>query len=160
MLVKLYDIEITSRNAELVKEGIYVKKANVLDKDHIIRFIRDNFGSGSAWAYECEYALSNSPITCHIAACNKEIIGFSCFDATTKGFFGPMGVKESFRKKGVGAELLMRSLNSMKESGYAYAIIGSAGKSAVGFYKKLVNAMEIPDSPPEKSIYSNLASFS
>ena len=36
----------------------------------------------------------------------------------------PMAVLESERKKGVGRALLLKSLESMQELGYAYAIIG------------------------------------
>jgi GNAT superfamily N-acetyltransferase len=66
-----------------------------------------------------------------------------------------MGVKEDYRKKGVGRELLLKSLYSMKESGYAYAIIGWTASDAINFYTNNVNAVLIEDSPPNKSIYKN-----
>ena len=47
-----------------------------------------------------------------------------------------MAVLESERKKGIGKALLLKSLESMQELGYAYAIIGWPAKSAVDFYKK------------------------
>jgi predicted N-acetyltransferase YhbS len=154
MLVKLYAIDYTSNDA-LKSESIFVKKACIVDKSRILDFIKDNFEDEAAWIHECEYALFNNPPSCYVAVCNKEIVGFSCYDATAKGFFGPMGVRKDFRKKGVGRELLLRALYSMKESGYAYAIIGWPAESATGFYKNSVNAIEITDSPPSKSIYKN-----
>lgn len=155
MLVRLYERDYDSIKDELIKDGITVKKACILDKDVILQFIRENFSDAPMWPNECEYALFNNPISCHIAVKNKEIIGFSCYDATAKGFFGPMGVKDSFRGKGVGKELLFRSLASMKENGYAYAIIGWPAHSAARFYQTQVSAIEIPDTPPNKSIYKN-----
>lgn len=157
MLVKLYAIDFEF-DKRLSSDGIAVKRACIIDKSLILDFVRTHFPDESAWVHECEYSLFNNPITCCIAVKNKEIIGFSCYDATAKGFFGPMGVKESSRVKGVGRELLLRALYSMKESGYAYAIIGWPAHKAIGFYQKVVHAIEIEDSPPNKSIYQNAVS--
>ena len=154
MLVKLYAIDY-SFNKELLSEGITIKRACIIDKNAVLNFVKENFKDELAWIHECEYALFNNPISCYIAVQNKAIIGFSCYDSTAKGFFGPMGVKEGFRMKGVGLELLLRALFSMKESGYAYAVIGWPTKGAIKFYKKNVDAIEIEDSPPNKSIYKN-----
>ena len=41
--------------------------------------------------------------------------------------------------------LLLKSLESMQELGYAYAIIGWPAKSAVDFYKKCVDAIMIDE---------------
>lgn len=158
MLVKLYASELISNEKELSEEGIFIKKASIIDKNTILNFITDNFPDEPVWANECEYAMFNNPISCHIAIKSGEVIGFSCYDATARGFFGPMGVKEIYRKKGVGRELLIRSLLSMKEIGYAYAIIGWPAGRAIEFYKKTVNAILIEDSPPSKSIYKNTIS--
>ncbi|MCL2198717.1 MAG: GNAT family N-acetyltransferase [Defluviitaleaceae bacterium] len=155
MLVKLYAQEFKNVEPKLLKDGITIKKAFIGDKDTILNFIRENFRDEPIWPNECEYAMFNNPITCHIAVKGKELIGFSCYDATARGFFGPMGVRDDFRGKGVGKGLLLKSLASMKESGYAYAIIGWPAGNAVDFYKKTVFAVEIPDSPPCKSIYKN-----
>ena len=61
----------------------------------------------------------------------KEIVGFACYDATCMNFFGPTGVKESERGKGVGKALLLAALHAMKEQGYAYAIIGARVLSTI-----------------------------
>lgn len=155
MLVKLYSLDYKSAQVQLSQEGIMVKKAWIGDKDAILKFVRDNFKDELSWANECEYALFNNPVSCYIAVKNKEIIGFACYEATAKGFFGPMGVRADCRKKGVGAELLTRSLLSMKEAGYAYAIIGWPASSAIEFYKKQVDAVIIEGALPNKSIYKN-----
>ena len=56
-----------------------------------------------------------------------------------------MAVLESERKKGIGKALLLKSLESMRELGYAYAIIGWPTNSAVRFYKKCVDAIMIDE---------------
>ena len=61
--------------------------------------------------------------------------------------FGPTGVLESFRGQGVGSALLLAALFAMKAEGYAYAIIGGAGKQA-GFYERLAGASGIAGSDP------------
>lgn len=43
------------------------------------------------------------------------------------------------------ADMLFKSLESMQEIGYAYAIIGWPAKSAVDFYKKCVDAIMIDE---------------
>ena len=146
MLVNLYDID----NMVKCSKGIIIKRVLAPDRYKIVLFVKENFGD--AWASECECAFSNSPISCYIALKGTEIVGFACYDATCKNFFGPTGVKEEFRGKGIGSALLKKSLLSMKENGYAYAIIGSVGP--VEFYEKEVNAIIIESSDNNKNIYS------
>jgi len=76
----------------------------------------------------------------------NEILGFACYNATGKGFFGPTGVKKKMRGQGIGSVLLWRCLESQWEQGYAYSIIGGAGP--VDYYAKAVGATVIEDSNP------------
>ena len=159
LLVKLYDnLDFNTYDEIMSSQDVAIKKACITDKNLILDFVEKNFRNESIWRSECEYALFNNPISCHIAVKNKKIIGFACYDATTRGFFGPTGVTETERGKGIGTALLLKSLASMKEMGYAYAIIGWTS-NAINFYIKQVNAVEIPDSPPQKSIYKNMTAF-
>ena len=48
---------------------------------------------------------------------DKEIIGFACFEATAKNYFGPIGVAPDCREGGVGTGLLLSCLHSMWEMG-------------------------------------------
>ena len=77
---------------------------------------------------ECIASLSNNPITCYIAVKDFNIVGFISYEATAKNFVGPMGIMESERNKGIGKALMLKCLLSMKEMGYAYAIIGSSSE--------------------------------
>jgi len=63
-----------------------------------------------------------------------------------KGFFGPTGVDEEERGQGIGKALLLACLHGLKDLGYGYGIIGSAGP--VDFYKKCCGAVVIEDSAP------------
>jgi len=156
MLVKLYDMPIIDMTAQMKSEGIVIKRAMALNKVQVTEFVRSNFGDYSTdWASECERAIFNSPPSCYIAVKDGQIVGFACYDATAPGYFGPTGVSPSEQGKGIGTALLLRCMESMKEKGYGYAIIGYVVE-AVSFYEKTLNAVVIEGSSPEKSIYCNL----
>ena len=155
MLVKLYDMPKIDLDARLEAEGVKIKRAMSLDKADIAEFIRAHFYH--KWEYECERALFNNPSSCYIAVKGGMIIGFACYDATAPGFFGPTGVAPDETGKGIGKALLGKCLESMKEKGYGYAIIGYV-TTAIEFYAKAVNAVVIEGSEVNTSIYSNLVS--
>jgi len=141
LLVRLYDLP--PHDARL-PEGITVRRALAPERRLVIAWIERTFHS--AWASECELAFSAHPVATWIATKAGRVIGFACHDGIAKGFFGPTGVEEAERGQGVGAALLMATLRGMHEAGYAYAIIGWPGP--IDFYRKRVNAFEIPDSTP------------
>ena len=144
MLVKLYQVQPDFELEKKLKaEGIVIKRALGLDKTEILDFVRTNFSNG--WANECEMGLFNDG--CYIAVYEKKVVGFACFDATMKDYFGPTGVLKEMRGKGIGKALLLRCLHTMYERGYNYAIIGWAGPTK--FYEKNCGAMLIHDSTPK-----------
>ena len=59
---------------------------------------------------------------------------------------------ESERGKGIGKVLLIKALESLREMGYAYVIIGGVGPAE--FYEKAVNAKVIEGS--DVSVYERL----
>jgi predicted N-acetyltransferase YhbS len=96
--------------------------------------------------------MSASPAKIFIAVKEGELLGFACYDTSAKGFFGPTGVGEKARKKGIGTSLLLKSMEALKEDGYAYAVIGDAGP--VDYYQKTCSAQVIKGSG--KSIYRGM----
>lgn len=151
MLVKLYEEHDCSALVNLLKEKkIYIKRAMAPDLYKILEFVRTQFNDG--WAGETAKAILNTPSSCYIAVKDKEIVGFACYDATARGFFGPTGVSEQMRGAGVGKALYLSCLCAMKEQGYGYAIVGSAGPTE--FYAKTSGAVEIPDCWP--GVYRDL----
>ncbi|UOQ87445.1 GNAT family N-acetyltransferase [Gracilibacillus salinarum] len=118
-----------------------IRRALPLEKDRIIDWVQAHFPQ---WKNECEVACSALPANCLIAVKNKDILGFACYETTFKNFFGPTGVIETARGKGIGYQLLIHSLHEMRHLGYAYAIIGDAGP--VDFYKKVIGA-DVIDRP-------------
>jgi GNAT superfamily N-acetyltransferase len=127
-----------------VPDGFTVRRAYPFELSRVRRFIETHFAE--SWADEAEVAFARQPICVWIAVHEKKIVGFSVADSTARGYFGPTGVDEAFRGKGLGGALLFGALYGLKDMGYAYAIIGAAGP--VEFYEKAVGAIVIPDSSP------------
>lgn len=145
MLVKLYDLpEFESVRQYEARTGITIRRAIAPEKHVVAKWVGEHFSQG--WVSECEVAFSKSPNTCIIATENNKLLGFACYDATTKGFFGPTGVDEHQRGKGIGKMLFLYTMYLMRLDGYGYAVIGGAGPTE--FYAKTANATIIEDSKP------------
>ena len=145
MLVKLYELDDDWHfMASQKKQGIVIRKPIGPEKHRVVQWVADNFGP--AWAAEADCALAGLPRNCFVAVKDADITGFACYDATALGFFGPIGVSESYRKQGTGKALLRACLLDMKLKGYGYAIIGAVEDTA--FFEKAVGAVEIPGSTP------------
>ncbi len=148
MLVKLYTLpEIKSEAIE--DAGIVIRRPLSSEKSKVVGWVRKHFSTG--WADECEITFAHSPVFSYIAVSKGEIAGFASYNAAHRNFFGPTGVLEDFRGKGIGEALLVYALTAMKEQGYGYAIIGGVGPA--DFYTKAVGAVLIEGSEP--GIYSN-----
>jgi GNAT superfamily N-acetyltransferase len=145
LLVKLYDLP-----ARRMVDGVDVRRALAPERDVIGTWVRQTFGRG--WASECEIAFAHQPVGCHIAVRGGSVLGFACWDATARGFFGPIGTLESERGSGIGSALLIDCLHAMAAYGYGYAVIGGIGPKA--FYEGVVPTIEIPGSSP--GIYRGL----
>lgn len=145
MLVKLYGLKNDWAFLSEQKDcGITIRKPIGPEKHIIVDWIRKKFFD--AWASEAEIAFSNRPMSIFVAIQDDRILGFSCYDATALGLFGPIGVEESFRGKGMGRALLLSCMLDMKLKGYAYAVV--ANTEDLHFYNKNIGAIEIPDSSP------------
>ena len=152
MLVKLYDLPKNCKELEELSKKISFRRPLAAEKSIVNEWVMKEFGDG--WESEVDVSFSRKPITTYIAIQNGQILGFATYEAAYLNFLGPMGVKKSNRKKGVGKALLFLALNSMKEMGYAYAIIGGVGPAK--FYEKTFDAKIIDGSDP--GIYKGLLS--
>ncbi len=151
MLVKLYALPpLESELAAQAEQGVSIRRAIPPEKHFVTKWVGEHFSA--FWQSECEVAFAHSPLTCWIAIEHKQLIGFGCYDTTAKGFFGPTGVGEAARGRGVGRMLLLVCLHAMRWEGYGYAIIGAVGPT--DFYSKNVGATIIEDSTP--GIYKDL----
>jgi predicted N-acetyltransferase YhbS len=124
--------------------GVIVRRAQTYELTPVRAFAETHFGV--SWADEITAAYANKPVTLYIAIREGKIVGFGAYECTRRAFFGPTGVDERERGKGIGKVLLIACLWGLREMGYAYGIIGGAGPT--DFYARTVGATAIPDSSP------------
>lgn len=145
MLVKLYELKRDpALDGRMVSQGVVIRRVLAPELPALTSWIEPRFGAG--WAAEATVATMRQPTTCFIAIKEEQLIGFACHEATAKGFFGPTGVDQAARGKGVGHALLLEALLDMQAQGYAYGVIGGAGP--VEFYRRSVGAIPIEGSVP------------
>jgi GNAT superfamily N-acetyltransferase len=145
MLVKLYELpEVAPTLVSLHTDGIGLRRPLAPEKHLVVNWVHQHFRQ--IWASECEVAFTHHPPSCFIAVAQKQLLGFACYNTTRKGFFGPVGVAEPARGRGIGKALLLVCLQSMWHEGYGYAIIGGAGPTT--FYEQAVGAIPIAGSWP------------
>jgi GNAT superfamily N-acetyltransferase len=152
MLVKLYGLPSLERALEhAVAQDVNVRRALSPEKPRTLAWMQAHFQN---WAAEVEAAFSRAPVSCFLALRGQSLLGFACYDATCRNFFGPTAVLKSERGRGFGRALLLAALHAQKEQGYAYAIIGGVGPAE--FYVKEVGAVTIEGSTP--GIYAGMLS--
>lgn len=152
LLIKLYALEAAALPAG-VAAGVAaprIRKPIGPELGQVVGWVAGRFGP--LWSSEAQAALANRPITLFIAQHNTDLLGFCCYDATARGFVGPIGVAASARGQGIGAALLLACLHDMRSAGYGYAVAGHVGEPE--FFRRVANAIEIPDSTP--GLYAGL----
>ncbi len=151
MLARLYNLPDPEGYYERAREaGASIRRAEAWDRFALRAFIEANFWE--AWAPEADLAFSGHPITAFVATVEGRIAGFAVYECSRRGYFGPTGVREDLRGRGLGAALLFRCLEAMSDMGYAYAVIGGVGPQE--FYEKVCGAFVIPGS--EMGIYRSV----
>lgn len=152
MLAKLYTLPpVAPLLAQLAADSITVRRALAPEQHIVVPWVQRMF-ERYAWGSECAVSFARQPVSCWIAVADGQPIGFACYDATYRNFFGPTGVAPQFRGRRIGQALLLAALHDMAAQGYAYAIIGAVGPAE--FYSKTVGAVLIEDSTP--GIYAGL----
>lgn len=108
------------------------------DAGRVLAFVEREFGR--MWRFEAAKAFERDVPTAFIEEDRGQITGFSVHDVNNRGlgFFGPTGVAESMRGKGIGCRLLLASLADLRRLGYARAVI--PWTDALGFYRKCCGA--------------------
>jgi len=157
MLIKLYELP-DGEGTGGPSSGFDVRRASVSERDVILAWVTAQFSAG--WASECAITLARQPVSCWIAVENQtrepdgegcalseeRLVGFACYDAIRRGMFGPLGVHEASRGRGLGRSLLLAALRAMAAEDYAYAVAGWVSSAA--FYQRTVGATVIEGSEP------------
>lgn len=150
MLVKLW--ALPSADAELAHlrgSGVTCRRAESYERSAALDFVQQHFPN---WVDEAAAGFTQVPPTLYVASEGGRVIGFACYNATRPDYFGPTGVDEAQRGRGIGRVLLLQCLEALRAEGYAYAIIGGVGPAQ--FYEKAVGATLIPGS--DRGIYEGM----
>lgn len=151
MLVKLLDLPpLAPAIARAEAAGVHIRRAQPFEITPVRTFVQATWGQ--AWSDEILVGFANKPVTVYIATTEGRVVGFGAYECTRRAFFGPTGVDEAYRNRGIGAALLLACLWGLREMGYVYGIIGGAGPTE--FYSRIAGATVIPDSSP--GIYTDL----
>jgi GNAT superfamily N-acetyltransferase len=144
MLVRLYALPSAELAREaLARDGVTIRRSLLPEKPVVVDWVRERF---AMWAAEVDASYARMPVACFVATRGAQLVGFACYDTIARNFFGPSGVDERERGRGIGRALLLAALAAQREAGYAYAIIGGVGPQA--FYERTVGAVPIAGSTP------------
>ena len=145
MLIKLYNLQpLEPLLRRLADERIAIRRAMSYERAQVVQWVHKVFGSG--WSDECAVAFGKYPVDCFIAVHDRQVCGFCCLNTTFLNFIGPIGVTTALRRRGAGRGLILAALYTLREQGYAYAVVGDVG--APEFFKASAGAVEIQDSTP------------
>lgn len=145
MLVRLYALpDPGPALASAAQQRVSIRRPEPWERALVVEWVRTTFSEG--WAAECATAFSARPPSCFVAIRDQALVGFACHDCTRRNFFGPAGVADGDRGRGIGTALTLAALAAMRDAGYAYAIIGGVGPAA--FYAKVGGATPIEGSTP------------
>lgn len=109
---------VGARTQALVDEGITIRPAQPADILPLLAFLDEHFPhwKGDATGVMRDlFGGDPRTVTLHIAEDNGTIIGYA---QTRSERFGPFGVNEAYRGRGVGAVLLSRTLRAMRAQGF------------------------------------------
>ena len=109
---------VAERERSLAGEGITVRRATARDILPLLAFLDAHFPH---WTEDARGVMRDlfggdpRGVTLHLAEDRGEIIGYA---QTRAERFGPFGVNEAYRGRGVGAVLLSRALRAMRAQGF------------------------------------------
>jgi GNAT superfamily N-acetyltransferase len=119
--------------------GYYITRAKQEDMGATINFIKQHHAG--FWPVETGLAFKNDPATVFIAKDQAGIVvGFAAHSITFPGSFGPTGVLESLRGKGLGGALLKWCAYDMKQANIVEMIIRWVEGDTMKFYSKSIGA--------------------
>jgi GNAT superfamily N-acetyltransferase len=145
MLVRLLHLPpLAPELAKMEALGVTVRRPNPFEWTPLKEWIGTRFAQ--SWVDETAVAFARTPPTAYLAFREREILGFAVYDCVWRGGFGPTGVDESERNKGIGRALLLACLYAARSEGYVYYQLAGVGPAE--FYRKAVGAEVIADQHP------------
>ena len=115
MLVRLYDLPASAPEVERLRErGVTCRRAEAYERSAVLAFAKAHF---PGWGDEVLAGFTCVPPTVYIATLGGTVLGFACYNATRPDYFGPTGVLEAERGRGIGRALLLQCLEALAAEG-------------------------------------------
>jgi len=107
------------------QEGYVFRKPGKNAREGAVNWVCKYFSPG--WGYETNEGFRFDKPKIWLAEKDAETVGFSVYGALEPHWFGPIGVLDAHRKKGLGTVLLFKTLFSMREEGQRLVVIPWTG---------------------------------
>ncbi len=126
------------------KHGYIYERVQPKDFKKTFEFVKQHFPNNT-WADEVNFSFKLQPPSTFIAKDeNNEIVGWATHSQFFPGSFGPTGVNELLRGKGIGTELFLWCLWDIKQKGLDRCEIMWVEGNTVKFYSKTFGAYISP----------------
>lgn len=129
---------IKTKRQALEAEGIHIISYQKKYMLHLLDFVLNEFGSG--WKRNVLMAMQKKEAEKTIFLCidqNENILGFCMRKIDgNEGRFGPVGIHESLRSKGIGGVLFECMMHDMKSRGIPYLYFLWTSGAAQRFYDR------------------------
>lgn len=102
-------------------EGIVFRRPGPAERDRVSAWVAEKFSP--FWGYEAAATFGEQGVKTLVAEEGGETLGFASYGGLEPEWFGPIGVEERLRGKGIGSVLLFKALESMREEGLSEAVI-------------------------------------
>lgn len=140
MEINLRRLDLTGDALEvrLRRDGVVIRRLEVHHRDSFDRYLTRRWQP--AWRTEALMAMDPERRLPpgFLALANGAIAGFAVYDSTRPGWFGPTGVNEELRGRGLGEALLRACLRDWQAEGRDRCEIAWIGPMA--FYSRTVGA--------------------
>jgi GNAT superfamily N-acetyltransferase len=110
-----YPRRVARLKKSLKSKGITTRLATRADREQLVEWVGAHFSP--FWKNETEHGLARSePIVAIAKGKNNNVLGFATCNGVAPGRFGPAGVDEHGRGKGIGTVLLFDAFDAMKRA--------------------------------------------
>lgn len=119
-------------------QGYEIMVASQEDKNDIKNFLTGEFSK--SWFIEISAVFKKGAKGILSILKDKQtddLVGFAAINCTNENWFGPMGVSERLRGRGLGSILLLHNLYHARKAGLERIVIPWADE---GFYKRVIGA--------------------
>ena len=137
-------LDVIKKEPSSKKEEYEYERVQPKDFDETYSFVTHQFPHGT-WAEEVLLSFKLNPPTTFVAKnYRNEIIGWATHSQFFPGSFGPTGVLDSLRGKGIGTELFLWCLWDIKQNGLKICEIMWVEQNVAKFYSKVSDAYISP----------------